>query len=160
MGDLTANFSLDEFLVSDTAARLGISNHPTAEAEARIRNVTAPGMQIVRDVVGRSIVMTNAYRNPEVNRLVGGVPTSAHPKGFATDCRAAGMSPFSYACIIRDGMKPGAPLHGKIDQLILESGRSIVHISFDPRRGAGGPRGQVLTQKNGPGTPCLPGLIA
>jgi zinc D-Ala-D-Ala carboxypeptidase len=155
MGDLTANFSLDEFLVSETAARHRINNTPTPPALQRIKDVTAPGMQIVRDVVGRAIVMTNAYRNPQVNKIVGGVPTSAHPKGYATDSRAAGLSAFSYACIVRDAMKPGGRLHGKVDQLILESGRSIVHISFDPKA-----RGQVLTQKGGPGTPCAQGLIA
>ena len=154
MGDLTANFSLDEFLVSETADRHGIKNTPTAAALARIKAVTAPGMQIIRDLVGRAIVMTNAYRNPQVNALVGGVPTSAHPKGYATDSRAAGLSAFGYASLIRDAMRPSGPLHGKIDQLILESSRNIVHVSFDPKA-----RGQVLTQKAGPGTPSLNGLV-
>lgn len=155
MGDLTANFSLDEFLVSETAARHGIKNTPTPDALHRIKTITAPGMQIVRQVVGRAIVMTNAYRNPQINKMVGGVPTSAHPKGYATDSRAAGLTAHAYACLVRDAMKPGGPLHGKVDQLILESGRSIVHISFDPKA-----RGQVLTQKGGPGTKCLAGIVA
>ncbi len=67
MGDLTKNFSLDEFLVSETAERLKISNHSPAAHLDRLKNVTAPGMQIVRDLVGRAIVITSAYRNPRVN---------------------------------------------------------------------------------------------
>jgi hypothetical protein len=159
MGDLTPNFSLDEFLISDTAAREGIANTPTAIHLTRLRTVTAPGMQIVRDVVGRAIVMTSAYRNPVINKMVGGVANSAHALAYATDSRAAALSPFTYASIIRDAMKPGGKLHAKVDQLILESGRSIVHISFDPRTGKGGPRGEVLTQKGGPGSPCVKGLV-
>lgn len=155
MGDLTANFSLDEFLVSETAARRGISNAPTAEHLRRIKEVTAPGMQIIRDLVGRSVVMTSCYRNPEVNRLVGGVPNSDHAQGWATDSRAAGLSAMAYATIIRDAMKPGGALHGRVDQLILESSRNIVHVSFAPRR-----RGQVLTQKKGAGTAFEQGLVA
>lgn len=155
MGDLTRNFSLDEFLVSETAARHGIANRPDPAALHRIRTVTAPGMQIVRDWVGRAIVLTNAYRNSEVNRLVGGVPASAHTLGYAIDSRAAGLSAFDYAAHVQAAMRRGGPLQDKIDQLILESGRGIVHISFDPRA-----RGQVLTQKGGPGTPCQAGLIA
>lgn len=155
MGDLTANFSLDEFLVSETAVRNGIANTPTDEHLRRIKEVTAPGMQLIRDLVRRSIVMTSCYRNPKVNKLVGGVPNSDHAQGWATDSRAAGITAYTYACIIRDAMKPGGPLHGKIDQLILETSRSIVHVSFSPRL-----RAQVMTQKKGAGTPFQEGIVA
>lgn len=159
MGDLTANFSLDEFLVSDTAEALGIENTPTKEHRQRIAEVTAPGMQIIRDEIGRSIIMTSAYRNPTVNKAVGGVATSAHPQGWATDSRAAALTPFAYASRIAEMMKPGGKLHGMVDQLILESSRNIVHVSFDPREGKGGPRGHIRTQKFGPGTPVINGLV-
>ena len=43
MGDLTKNFSLDEFLVSEKAADLGIRNTPTATHLKRLKEVTAPG---------------------------------------------------------------------------------------------------------------------
>lgn len=154
MGDLTRNFSLDEFLVSSKADALGISNQPTRDHLWRIRTHTAPGMQIIRDVVGRAIIITSAYRNPAVNRLVGGTPTSAHPMGYAVDSRAAGLSALAYARIIEKAMQPGGPLHGKVDQLILETSRRIVHVSFDPRA-----RGQVMTQKRGAGTPFQQGLV-
>ena len=150
MGDLTLNFSLDEFLVTET----GLDNTPTALHLHRLKTVTAPGMQIIRNWVGRAIVATSAYRNPKVNRAVGGTPTSAHPQGWAVDSRAAGLSLLEYARFIAGLMRPGQPLHGKVDQLIYEVGRTV-HVSFDPRA-----RGQILTQRGGPGTPMTKGLVA
>jgi zinc D-Ala-D-Ala carboxypeptidase len=153
MGDLTKNFSLKEFLVSSKADELGISNMPTAEHLSRLRQVTAPSIQKIRDIVGASIVITSAYRSPAVNRAVRGVPTSDHPQAWAVDCHAAGMSVLGFARFIRDAMQSGGALHGMIDQLIYESGRGIVHISFAPRR-----RAQVLTQRGGPGSPFEAGV--
>jgi zinc D-Ala-D-Ala carboxypeptidase len=155
MGDLTKNFSLDEFLVSSTAAAGGIANTPTKEHLRRIRTITAPGIQLVRDLVARAMVLTSGYRNPEVNALVGGVPTSDHAEAYAVDCRAAGLSAFGLARLIAEHMQPGGKLYGKIDQLILETSRSVVHISFAPRR-----RGQIMTQRGGPGTPFVKGIQA
>lgn len=152
---LTKNFSMDEFCVSSTADARGISNAPTAEHRVRIAKVTAPGMQIVRDIFGRAVVITSAYRNPAVNKLVGGVPNSDHAEAWAVDFRVAGLSSYQVAARLAEEMKEGGKLHGKVDQLILETSRSIVHISFAPRL-----RGQLLTQRRGPGTPFEKGIVA
>ncbi len=153
MGDLTANFSLTEFLVSSKADELGIANTPTEEHLKRLREVTAPSLQTIRDLAGCSIVITSAYRNPAVNKAVRGVPNSDHPQAWAVDCHAAGMSVLGFARFVRDAMPSGRALHGMIDQLIYESGRGIVHISFAPRR-----RAMVLTQRGGPGSPFESGI--
>lgn len=155
MGNLTKNFSLEEFLVSSTADARGIANTPTPEHERRIREVVAPGLQLIRDIVGRSVLITSAYRNAQVNRLVGGVPKSDHTEAWAADIRAAGLSAFGLAKVIEAEMEEGGRLHGKVDQLILETSRRIVHVSFAPRL-----RGQLLTQRGGPGTPFTPGIVA
>lgn len=151
---LTKNFQLDEFCVSSTADAKGISNAPTEEHRKRLAEVTAPGMQIVRDIFGRAVIITSAYRNPAVNRLVGGVPDSDHAEAWAVDFRVAGFSSYQVATILTKEMEKGGRLYKKVDQLILETSRSIVHISFAPRL-----RGQLLTQKRGPGTPFLKGIV-
>ena len=144
---LTEHFYLDEFLVSDTADNLGIPNTPTAGHLANIETYLAPGLEKARAVLdGRAIVITSAYRNPKINRIVGGTPTSAHPKGYAADIRVSGLTHFAVARAL-------AASNLKFDQLILEISRNIVHLSFDPRL-----RRQVKTQAKGPGTPIVGGL--
>ena len=96
------------------------------------------------DVIIHAI--TSAYRNPAINRIVGGTATSAHPKGYAADIRVAGLSPVAVArTLAASGLK--------FDQLILETSRAVVHVSFDPRL-----RGEVKTQAGGPGTAIVDGL--
>lgn len=150
MGDLTANFSLDEFTASDTADAHGISNEPRAAHLTNIKSYTAPLLQRIRDSVGRAVTLHSGYRNPEVNALVGGVPNSAHALGLAGDITAAGMS----ARALAQHIAADPRLMDDIDQLIYEASRNVVHVSADPRR-----RHQVMTQAGGPGTPVQLGIV-
>lgn len=144
---------LAELCVSSTADSRGIKNDPTPEHLATMERYLVPGLEAVRCIVGnRPLVVTSAYRNPTVNRLVGGTATSAHPQGFAADIRVAGMSSFATGKAIAAAMK-GKRI--KIDQLILESGRSVVHVSFDPRA-----RGMMGHQPGAPGSPIDWGYFA
>ena len=150
MTKLTPHFSLEEFLVSDKAEELGDPNTPT---EQHLKNLqrTAEGLELVRSILGDcAIVITSGYRNPRVNAAVGGVKNSAHALGLAGDFRAAGFSALAAARRIRDAAQRGEIT---FDQLIHETSRRIVHISFDPRL-----RRQVLTQAGGPGTATTNGL--
>lgn len=148
---LTANFFLDELLVSDTAVSLGLSNAPTAAHEQRLRTVLAPGLQAIRDGLKRAIIVTSAYRSERVNKAVKGVRGSAHTEGWAADIRAAGLTARQLAVWIADQPE----IMRTVDQLILEPSRTVVHVSFDPRP----PRGQVLTQAGGPGSPVVKGIV-
>lgn len=143
---LSEHFWLDELLVSSVADERGISNEPLPEHLENMRRHLAPGLEQVRAIAGgKPIVALSAYRNPEVNRLVGGTSTSAHPLGFASDIRAAGLSSLELARRIAAAMTAKAI---RIDQLIWESGRNVVHVSFDPRA-----RMMAGRQAGGPGTP-------
>ncbi len=144
---LSDHFLLDEFLVSSTASRLGISNEPESDHLDNIKEYLVPGLEKARSILGdRAIVITSAYRSPRVNRAVGGTPTSAHPKGYAADIRVAGLSHLTVARTL-------AASDLDFDQMILEISRRIVHISFDPRL-----RREVKTQARGPGTEIVWGL--
>ena len=49
------------------------------------------------------IIINSGYRSPELNRLVGGSPTSNHIKGCAVDIRVAGIEQaMRYAVILMD----------------------------------------------------------
>lgn len=148
---LTANFFLDELLVSETAERLGLSNAPTAPHERNLRERLAPVLQMIRDGLKRAVHVHSAYRAERVNKAVGGVGKSAHTEGLAADIRAAGMTARQLAVWIADQPE----IMRKVDQLILETSRGVVHVSVDDRP----PRGQVLTQAGGPGSPVVRGIV-
>lgn len=149
MTQLTLNFHSSEFLVSSAAERAGVENTPTAAHLLNIRMFLAPNLQKIRTRLRRSIVITSAYRNPEVNRLVGGVPNSAHCLGLAADIRAAGMSARALALWIAGQHD----IMAAVDQLILETSRGVVHVSF-----AAQARGEVLTQAGETGSATVPGI--
>lgn len=145
---LSDHFTLEEFIASDTAKDMGNDNHPTDEHMKNLIH-TAQNMEHVRSILGdKPITIKSGYRNPVVNKAVNGVPNSDHAKGFAIDFTHSSLSPLKAAHILADS--------GLVfDQLILESSRNIVHISFAPRL-----RKQVLTQPKGAGTSFQVGLPA
>ena len=129
---LSPNFALSEFTESQTATRLGLDNDPPAELYETLK-ATARCMEDIRDLLGgKPVLISSAYRSPEVNKAVGGSANSQHTKGEAVDftCPKFG-TPRDIVTKIKD-----SPL--LFDQLILEYDR-WVHISFSTRN-----RRQVL----------------
>lgn len=149
---LTPNFTLGELTRSTEAFVRKLDNTPGPEDLANLR-VTSFGLEMVKLVLVRALKrpvvvnVTSCFRSRAVNAAVGGTPTSAHALGLAADITVPGLTAFELAQLL-EGRLP-------YDQLILESSRGIVHISFDPRL-----RGQALTQKGAAGTPIEPGIIA
>lgn len=129
---LSPNFTLDEFLVSETAARHGIEMTPPPEIRANLERLARELLQPLRDRLTTArgcdapIFVTSGYRTPELNRLVGGSATSQHVAGEAADIRAVGFTPADLWVFIHDhcGDLP-------VDQCILEFG-SWVHLSINP----------------------------
>ena len=120
---LSTNFSYDEMVRSDTAARLGIPNSP-GPLELKNLTSTAQQMEQVRTLVAGPVFITSAYRSPAVNQAVGGVSSSAHCQGWAVDFTCPGWSNYDLACAIRDsGIQ--------YDQVIKEYG--WIHLSFHPQ---------------------------
>jgi len=136
---MTENFSLDEFLFSESAVREGIDNTPSPGVVDNLLLV-AQFLEKVRKIIKRPITIGSGYRCGKLNVKVGGSPTSTHVLGLAADISASGYSPYELAAIIRD--------RGLLyDQLILEykiaNGKpyQVVHIGLDQRM-----RQQTLTQ--------------
>jgi hypothetical protein len=127
---LSEHFSLAELTVTNT----GLPNEPTHAIIDRLKH-TAAGMEQVRALLGKAIVVNSGYRSPAVNAKVGGSPTSDHMKGDACDfvCPDFG-SPLEVAdAILSSGIK--------FDQLLKEYG--WIHVSFGPRM-----RQQALTKRS------------
>lgn len=143
---LSRNFWLSEMTASDAASALGYDNKPTPEHLANLRTL-ALGMEQVRAILGGSAIrIESAYRNARVNEAVKGVPNSAHALGLAADFVVMGMSAPAVARKLQSSRLV-------FDQLILETGRGICHISFAPLL-----RREVLTQAGGAGTAIVAGL--
>lgn len=132
-------FTYEEMIVSQTAARRGISNTPDRTALANLMT-TANHMVRVRQLLGnKPIIVSSAYRSPALNAKVGGSNTSAHTKGWAVDFTCPGFgTPLEVAKAIA-----ASDIMDDVDQLIHEYG-SWVHISFDPRN-----RKELLTINRG-----------
>lgn len=79
MGDLTANFSVAEFLKYDNGKRTFAPSkiHDWANKRARLLLLCQTVLQPMRDGFGR-VEVVSGYRSPEWNTQVGGSRTSDH----------------------------------------------------------------------------------
>ena len=89
---LSENFTLDEFTRSDVAIKLGIINEPGEKEIEALRVLVNRTIQPLRDKLGIPIHINSGYRCPELNKAVGGVPTSQHQKGEAADLSIDGKA--------------------------------------------------------------------
>lgn len=119
---LTDNFSLHEFLRSQTATRHGISMDPPVEVIDNLRRLCVDILQPYRDVIGVPITITSGYRPPRLNELIGGSTTSAHMDGRAADLYVEGLTPY----MVAEGIKS---MELPYDQLIHEFGE-WVHVGI------------------------------
>jgi len=150
---LSQNFTIQEYIKSQTALRQGIDNTPTEEhmgnATALFRNV----VQKVRDQFGVTVI-NSGYRGEALNKAVGGSSKSQHCKGEAVDIECPGTPNYDVAKWIEDNLD--------FDQLILEfytpgvPDSGWVHVSYKSEEN----RKSVLTAMKEDGkTVYKPGLI-
>lgn len=147
---LSHHFHLDEFLVSQSAARAGIEcpDPPVAVLDNLMRLCEAV-LEPLRYAVERPVIVTSGWRPAEINTLIGGSRNSQHIDGQAADIIVPGVRPFAVAAWLRDNSR-------HYDQVIDEFGR-WVHVSV-PAEGQT-PRRQVLSARRRDGkTIYLPGL--
>lgn len=125
---LSENFTLSEFIKSDTATRLGIDNRAEPKHVGNLMLLCKNVLEPIRAHFGKPIVPTSGYRSKALNQAVGGSQTSDHSKGCAVDFEIAGIDNYTVACWIRDNLK--------FRQLILEfykpgePNSGWVHVSF------------------------------
>jgi uncharacterized protein YcbK (DUF882 family) len=128
MDMLTPHFSLREMTVSGSAIAHNISNKASKEVEERLKDLCENVLEPLRKRFGK-IRITSGYRCEELNKLVGGVPSSQHMKGEAADIHISDL-------------EVGRKMFGYIianipfDQLLFEhrgKGAHWLHVSY--RRG-------------------------
>ena len=141
---LSEHFTLGE--VTKTSVKTADGNIPSRVAIENLKNLCENWLEELRenynliyegvgDCKGdEPIIITSGYRSPEVNKAVGGAPTSNHLTGCAVDIRCEGFEQaLRYANIlldISDGTKQD------YDELFIErskQGRYWVHFAVRPK---------------------------
>ena len=113
---------MSELIYSETAIENNINNMPDINSLDNMLDLIFYGLQPIRDLIGKPIVITSGFRNPLVNRLVGGSNTSGHLTGRCADIHVDGMSARDlFNFIIKSGVK--------YRQCILEN-ESWVHLDY------------------------------
>ena len=122
---LSKNFALSEITHSNTAKRLGIENEPTEEHLQNMQNLINLLIQPMRDSLG-PIRISSGYRNPQLNRAIGGSSSSQHCKGEALDIQfwqmGKMMNELIYEWVLDSGLE--------FDQMINEFDFAWIHISL------------------------------
>lgn len=78
-------FTFGEFERSATATRFAIDNTIPEPAKKNIAALVDTVLDPLREAWGKPIIVTSGYRCPELNKAVGGVPSSMHLEGRAAD---------------------------------------------------------------------------
>jgi len=100
-------FNIKTFTHSDTADKLGIENLPNDEQLKNLEELHQLLLEIRDRLCTKyqkpiQIKINVAFRNPEVNKAVGGVATSEHLEGKAVDSVALGITIKEYFDSIKE----------------------------------------------------------
>ena len=132
-------FSIDELCKSSTATKYGIKNVPSVAEKKHIVELIENLLDPIREQWAEyckkkeygtgALKVTSGFRNQKVNKLVGGVKTSAHLTGYAADIKPLNgyMTKFE-EWISTEFVKSGI----KFDQIIKERSKTSrwVHVGY------------------------------
>jgi hypothetical protein len=120
--------SYTEATKSQTATRLGISNRPGGWHLANMQYVGRFFDQM-REHFGVPIYISSFFRSPELNRAIGGSPTSFHQVGAAIDCDADILGGISNRDIFNYFYESDLPFSELIWEFGDENNPAWVHIA-------------------------------
>jgi hypothetical protein len=118
---LSKNFTIAEYIKSQTATRKDIDNSLSEDHLESAKLLFAKVVQPVREQWGVTVI-NSGYRSLALNKAVGGSSKSQHCKGEAVDLECVGASNAEVAQWIESTLE--------FDQLILE-----FYTPGDPRSG-------------------------
>lgn len=125
---LSQNFSLKELTHSSTANYHKVDNTPGRLELENLKKLCNEVLQPIRNKWGDSIFVNSGYRNPILNRLVGGSTTSQHILGQAVDITVGSKSSNKKLFDLIVGMIERKEI--TVGQLISEKDYSWIHISL------------------------------
>jgi len=111
---LSEHFTLGEMTAS---SHKEVYNIPSHEAIANLTNL-CKWLEVLRERAGTPIRINSGYRSPQLNKRIGGVPTSNHLTGCAADIRVENMEQLiRYAAILLDYADESKQ---EFDELLIE----------------------------------------
>ena len=150
---LSEHFELDEFIKSPTADKLKISNAPSPEHLANLKNVVENILEPVRKYFNKPVKINSGYRGPELNKAVGGAASSQHCNGEAVDFEIDGIPNKTVADWVTENLE--------FDQCILEfynpkegANSGWVHASY--KKGGPNRKQKLIAEKDGSKTVYKP----
>ena len=138
---LSANFTLEELIFSQTALRKGIDNTPTQDIIDNLTTLCNDFLEPARQLLGVSFHIDSGYRCLELNTAVGGAATSEHLYGCAADCIPQGLD-------LQECFDKLRHSDLQYDQIIFEC-KSWIHLGMCEEGKT--PRHQALTATGSPG---------
>ena len=128
---LSEHFVLGEFTKS--ASHPEIYNIPSHEAIANLKRLCV-WLEVLRERSDGPVRINSGYRSPQLNRKIGGAPTSNHLTGCACDIKVSGMEQaLRYANILLDYADESKR---EFDELLIEKNRYgaiWVHFAVRPK---------------------------
>lgn len=123
-------FKKQEFYRSPAASAAKIPNVcldpvKAADIDMNLRRLCWHVLDPLRNWVQRPIVITSGYRTETINRIVGGVPTSNHTKGYAADIT---IYPYDTTTIV--DMYNYILRHMDYDECLIYPKRHFIHVSY------------------------------
>lgn len=135
-------FKVAEMLKSETAEKNQINNTPSAEIEQNVEELLEV-LDDLREFYGKPIRITSGFRCTELNKLVGGSPTSAHGVGYAADLQPMGDTFDNFKAEVLRWLDTGV----KFDQCIIERNKNTQWVHFGLYNRKGQQRGQRFSLK-------------
>lgn len=134
--ELSKNFTLSEFVKSETAKRFGIDNTPDAIHIERLKVLCEKVLQPARDYFEANypevfIKVTSGYRNKQLSKKVGSSTRSFHFFGYAADVELyIKINGVFEECnkLLFDYIKENLPF----TELVNEYNYSWVHVAYNP----------------------------
>lgn len=153
MAKLSENFDLEEFLFSETAARMGREIVPTARQIEELRRLCVLVLEPIRARLGnRRIRITSGLRPDWLNTLIGGSQSSEHRLARAADFLVPEVSVIEVSAAAAD-LVPSLPVNQLIHEFDAWTHVSVCAVDQVPKR-------QVLTARRiGGATRYLDGIV-
>ncbi len=115
---ISKNYNMKEFAVSKTYPLFAAP--VPKELECSVIMLVLKLLQPINDATGWTNDISSGYRNSALNRAVGGVPTSQHTKGEASDNNFRD----------KNGYKTSHEVASKVVELKLEFDQMILYNTF------------------------------